>query len=260
VSGNPLLASPSLTESLAEQEAAWRRRPLLRRLYHEWFDLIAERLAHVDGPSIELGSGFAPLRERLPEIVTTDVEPSPWADAVVDAHALPHADASLANIVAVDVIHHLADQPRFLDEVARALRPGGRLVAVEPYASPVSTAAYRRFHHEPIDARADPFQPQAHIATAAMEANQALPTVLFFRRAAELRARWPELRIVERRRFAFLLYPLSGGFSRRQLVPDALYRPLRLLETALAPAAPLLAFRCLVVLERSEHAGEPSSR
>jgi hypothetical protein len=34
-------------------------------------------------------------------------------------------------------------------------------------------------------------------------------------------------------------------------VPGAAYRPLATLERALSPLAPLLAFRCLVVLERS---------
>ena len=90
------------------------------------------------------------------------------------------------------------------------------------------------------------------MAAEALEGNQALPALLFFRRADEFRRRWPELRIVERRRFAFLLYPLSGGFSRRPLVPAGLYRPLAALEALLAPAAPLLAYRCLVVLERTD--------
>src|SRR5580765_5416908 len=244
------MPTSSLADVLAEQQAAWRRRPVLRRLYGEWFDLIAERLSKVDGPTVELGSGFAPLKERLPDLVTTDVEPTPWADEVVDAHALPYADGSLANIVGVDVIHHLADPPRFLDEVLRTLRPGGRLVAVEPYTSPVSLVAYRLFHHEQTDAGADPFLPDPRLAGEAMQGNQALPTLLFFRHADELARRWPGLALVERRRFAFFLYPLSGGFSRRSLVPERLYDPLRALERVLAPAAPVLAFRCLVVVER----------
>jgi SAM-dependent methyltransferase len=247
-----------LAETLAEQEAVWRRRPLLRRLYGEWFDLIGARLARVEGRSVELGSGFAPLKQRLPELEATDVEATPWVERVVDAHALPYDDGSLANLVAVDVVHHLAEPPRFLDEVRRTLRPGGRLVALEPYTSPLSTIAYRRFHHERTDPDADPFAADPALAAAAMEGNQALPTLIFFRHADGLRARWPELALVERLRLSFLLYPLSGGFSRPQLVPDALYRPLRALERALAPAAPLLAFRCLVVLERQ--AGEPSGR
>jgi SAM-dependent methyltransferase len=239
-----------LARALADQEAAWRARPLVRRLYDEWFDLIVAHLAVVDGATVELGSGFAPLKARLPDLVATDVEPTPWADEVADAHDLPYADGSLANLVAVDVLHHLADPPRFFDEARRVLRPGGRVVAVEPYTSPLSGLAYRLFHHEHTDAHVDPFRRDARVAADPLEGNQALPTLLFFRHAEEFRRRWPELRIVERQRFAFLLYPLSGGFSRRPLVPRALYRPLDALETMLTPAAPLLAFRCLVVLER----------
>jgi len=242
---------PLLVDALAEQEAAWRRRPLLRRLYNDWFDLIEARLSQVEGPTVELGSGFAPLKSRLPQIVATDVEPTPWADEVADAHALPYADATLANIVAVDVIHHLADPSRFLAEAQRTLRPGGRVVALEPYTSPLSLIAYRLFHHEHADASVDPFRPDPRLALGALEGNQAVPMLLFFRRADELERRWPELPIVERQRFSLLLYPLSGGFSHRPLVSAALYRPLRALETLLAPAAPLLASRCLVVLERT---------
>lgn len=241
----------SLTETISELEAAWRNRPLLRRVYNEWFDLIVSRLAPVEGATIELGSGFAPLKQRLPDLVTTDVEPTPWADIVADAQALPFPDASLANIVAFDVLHHLAEPGRFLDEARRTLRPGGRVVAVEPYASVLWTVLYRRFHHELTDPDVDPFDPDPRLAAEAMQGNQALPTVLFFRRDSELRRRWPELRIVQRRRFAFLLYPLTGGFTRRPLAPSALYWPLRALEGALTPAAALIASRCFVVLERA---------
>jgi SAM-dependent methyltransferase len=240
----------TLAETLAEHESIWRDRPLLRRLYGDWFDLIIERLATVEGLTIELGSGFAPLKDRLPELVTTDVESTPWADAVVDAHALPYADAALANVIAVDVLHHLADPSSFLSELSRTLRPGGRLVAIEPYTSPLSTIAYRLFHHEHTNTHVDPFRLDATLAADAMAGNQALPAILFFRHALELSERWPELRIIERQRFSFLLYPLSGGFSRRPLMPNAFYRPLRKLEAMLAPAARLLAFRCLVVVER----------
>jgi len=237
-----------LAAALAQHERAWQTRPLLRRLYREWYDLIARRLAD-RRPTVELGSGIGRLREVVPEAVLTDVEPTPWTDAVADAAELPYEDASVGNLVLVDVFHHLADPARFLDEAARVLRPGGRAVLLEPYCSPLSRLAYR-FHHERLDLAADPFASDPRVATGAMEANIATTTLAFFGRAEELAERWPQLELVERRRLSLVVYPLTGGFSRRALLPRALYRPLTLLERALAPLNLLAALRCLLVLER----------
>ncbi len=240
----------NLRETLDAQLEAWNSRPLVRRLYLDWFEEIGRQLAGVPGETVELGSGIGKLKERFPFVVATDIEPTPWSDHVVDAEHLPYADGSLANLVLVDVFHHLADPARFLDEARRTLAPGGRVVILDPYCSPVSTPAYRLFHEERTDLSAPAFEPEAAIAADPLASNQARTTLVFFRREDELRRSWPDLRIAERRRLALVLYPLSGGFSGRRLVPDAAYRPLAAVERALAPLAPLLAFRCLVVLER----------
>ena len=240
-----------LRETLESQVDAWSSRPLVRRLYEEWYEEIGRRLAPVPGDSVELGSGIGKLKERFSFIVATDVEPTPWADRVVDAEHLPYADGSLANLVLVDVFHHLGHPAGFLDEARRALAPGGRIVILDPYCSPVSTLAYRAFHRERTDLSAPAFEAEETIAADPLASNQARTTLVFFRQVHEFRRGWPDLRIVERRRLALLLYPLSGGFSGRRLVPSAAYRPLATLERALSPLAPLLAFRCLVVLERS---------
>jgi SAM-dependent methyltransferase len=241
----------SLVESLSEQERAWETRPLLRRLYHEWYRDIVARLAAVPGVSVELGSGIGRLRDVAGDRVElTDVEATPWAARAVDALALPYDDGAVANLAMLDVFHHLADPARFLDEADRVLAPGGRVIAVEPYCSPVSTPLYRRFHEERTDLDVDPFSADPGIAEAPFASNQALPTLVFYRRRDEFARRWPALRLVEERRFAFVLYPLSGGFSKPPLVPRLLVPPLELLERLLRPLAPLLAFRCLVVLEK----------
>ena len=240
-----------LQSTLQSQVDAWNERPLVRRLYEEWYDAIGRRLSTIPGESVELGAGIGKLKERFPFVVATDVEPTPWAEQVVDAERLPFADGSLANLVLVDVFHHLADPAGFLDEARRTLAPGGRVVVLDPYCSPVSTVAYRAFHRERTDLSAPAFEAEETIAADPLASNQARTTLVFFRRVAEFRRGWPDLRIVERQRLASVVYPLSGGFSGLRLAPDAAYRPLSALERALAPLAPLLAFRCLVVLERA---------
>ncbi len=240
-----------LENALNEQERAWQERPLLRRVYTDWYRTMIARLSPASGRSLELGSGIGQLREFAGDrIVLSDVERTRWVEERVDALALPDPDSSVANIVMLDVLHHLADPAAFLDEAVRALAPGGRVVMIEPYCSPVSTFFYTRFHHERTDLSADPFASDAATALSPMESNQALPTLLFYRRRDEFARRWPELELVEERRFSFLLYPLTGGFSRRPLAPVWLAGPFGALERALAPLASLLAFRCLVVLER----------
>ena len=98
-----------LVETLRDHERAWNERPLLRRIYRDWFALMASRLSDVPGPTVELGAGLARFREVVPDVVETDVEETPWADLVVDAESLPYADGELANIVMLDVFHHLPE-------------------------------------------------------------------------------------------------------------------------------------------------------
>jgi glycosyltransferase involved in cell wall biosynthesis len=242
--------SGSLAETLAVHEQAWNERPLVRKLYRGWFRDIAARMSSVSGSSVELGSGIGRFREVCPEIVTTDVERTPWADEVVRAETLPYADGTIANLVLLDVFHHVASPGRFFDEAVRVLRPGGRVLILDPYCSPVSGPLYRIFHSERTDLSVSPFAEDPRADDSPFDSNQARATLVFFRAADEFGMRWPELRLVERRLLAFLAYPLSGGFTRHQLVPDMVGRALIRVEPALTWAAPALAFRCLVVLER----------
>jgi SAM-dependent methyltransferase len=238
------------SEMLHAQRAAWERRPLVRSLYHDWYRRIEDELSTVAGPSVELGCGIGSFKEFRPATLATDAAPSEWAEAVVDAEQLPYEDASVANLIMIDVFHHVPRPTRFLAEAARVLTPGGRVVMLEPYCSPVSSWVYRRFHHERTDLSADPFGDAALSSDAPFEGNQALPTLVFWRRLDRFRALFEELEIRRRERLALLAYPLSGGFTKPALIPSALGRAVVRLERVLRFAAPLLAFRCLVTLER----------
>jgi len=241
--------SQTLEAALADHESAWRERGLLRRVYGGWHREIAARLAVVPGVTVELGSGIGQLKEVVPGLVTSDVERTAWADQVIDAEHLPFDDGTVANVVLVDVFHHLVRPSAFLDEAQRVLAPGGRVVMLEPYCSPLSTIAYRRFHHEDLDFTGTGLEENPAIA-APLDANIARPTLAFFRHADEVGRRWPDLAIAERTLTSLFLYILTGGLSRRPLAPAASYRPLHAVEKALAVLLPLAAFRCLIVLER----------
>jgi SAM-dependent methyltransferase len=246
----PAAQAENVLQTLRTQRAAWQRRPLLRALYAGWYNRVAAELSQVDGPTVELGCGIGTFKEFWPQTVTTDVVATPWTDAVVDAQQLPYADSSVANFVLIDVLHHLPKPGRFLAEGERALRPGGRAVLVEPYCSPISTPLYKVFHFESTDFGADPFGDAAQSGGDPFDSNQALATLIFWRHLNRYRARHPRLEVVRRERFALIGYPLSGGFSGRQLVPYRFLPVLQAAERLLAPLAPLAAFRCLVSLEK----------
>jgi len=172
---------------------------------------------------------------------------------VADAHELPIADASVTNIVLVDVIHHLAEPGRFLREAQRVLTPRGRLVLVEPAITPWSWVFYRFLHPERVDFSADPFSEVDEGAKRdPYDGNQAVPTLLFDERSDRLRSVAPFLRLRHKRYLSLFAYPLSGGFRPWSLVPEAIVEPLLRIEERLLPTlGKWMAFRMLVVLERS---------
>lgn len=241
----------TLVDALRAQEAAWAERPLVRRMYREWHQMIRQRLSAVSGLTVELGSGFGSLRETIPGVVLTDVESTPWSDEAVDAENMPYGDGSVANLVLVDVFHHLARPRRFFDEAARVLAPGGRIVILDPYCSPVSTVAYRLFHRERTDLNAPALEDDLSVGASPLDSNQARATLVFFRYLDQFERSWPQLAVLERKRLALLAYPLSGGFGGRRLAPGFTHRPLAAAERLLQPLAQLLAFRCLILLERT---------
>jgi SAM-dependent methyltransferase len=238
--------------TLARFEAhrrAWRDNQALRLLYQRWYDRVRAALP-AQGPWVELGSGPGLARELVPELVLTDLVAAPWHDRQVDAQAMPFADGSVGALVLFDVLHHLPSLARFFAEATRVLRPGGRVIACEPYASPLSYPVYRFFHDEGMTMSADPWA-ESPDRVDPFESNQSGPTRIFAGGARELLRRFPAFRLVQLERLAGPAYPASGGFARAPLLPLALWRALLAVEDRLPEVAfRLIGFRVLAVLER----------
>jgi ubiquinone/menaquinone biosynthesis C-methylase UbiE len=60
---------------------------------------------------------------------------------LTDAHRLPFADGSLDIAISSYALHHMPDAPRAIAEMARAVRPGGRVGIVDIYVSETPEAA-----------------------------------------------------------------------------------------------------------------------
>jgi len=63
-------------------------------------------------------------------------------DLVCDITAIPEQDDAFDAILCSEVLEHVPDPTRALDEFARLLKPGGKLVVTAPFASLVHLAPY----------------------------------------------------------------------------------------------------------------------
>ncbi len=146
----------------AEHRRAWESNAVLRRCYQSYYERVREALpARELGPWVELGSGPGLAAEFIPDLLLTDIVQAPWHARQAAAEALPFADGELGALVLFDVLHHVADPAGFFAEATRVLRPGGRIVVLEPYISPLSHVIYGRFHPELVDMSVDPLAPAA---------------------------------------------------------------------------------------------------
>jgi SAM-dependent methyltransferase len=240
------------SDQLDQLRAVWERKPTLRLVYEDFYDRIAE--ACHPGVTIEIGGGIGNLKRRLGDVISTDIQSAPWLDCVADAQRLPFAAASAANIVMVDVLHHIEFPIVFFREATRVLRPGGRVLMVEPAITWGSSLFYRLFHHEPVrtsevdvlgdgnpDPRRNPYT-----------SNQAIPTLLATRERQRFQRLLPALRIARVDWFSFAAYPLSGGFQAWSLISEKLAHRVLRMERAIEPAlGRFMGFRMMLVVEKA---------
>lgn len=251
---------PHLTYDLGllrKSEEKWKHSAGLRTVYGSIFEMIRSRM--VPGPSLELGSGIGNLKERIPDIITSDLVKTPYVDRACSAYDIPPPQAEgsgdhWANIIAMDVLHHLCRPMDFFASAAAALRPGGRIVLMEPAATPFGRLFYTLFHPEPIaPARIrTPFVLPPDTEDGEF-ANMGMAVALFHRErgACEGKLRELGLDVLEIQYRDFLAYPLTGGYSGHQLAPVPILKCLLWTERKLPQwLLSLLGLRMLVVLQK----------
>jgi SAM-dependent methyltransferase len=125
-------------------QAPWERGPILEFMFRQ------ARTVAQHARVLDVGAGDAPYAELFAhtDYVTLDWESSPHEGAraaavSASADAIPLPDASFDVVVLTQVLEHVRRPGVVLGEIARVLRPGGRLLATVPFVW--------ELHEEPHD-------------------------------------------------------------------------------------------------------------
>lgn len=132
-------------------DAAWRHK----------VETTERMLGPVRGLVLDIGGNTAGeatvLQQRGYRIVVSDINETaldisrrraekfglqPPGYVAADAHHLPFEDAAFDAVTVLEALHHFVDYDRVLGEIFRVLKPGGRLVSLEPNAiNPIRRAS-----------------------------------------------------------------------------------------------------------------------
>ena len=239
-------------DQILSNQKRWERKPLLQRVYRDFHRLIASHLSRLpESRVVELGSGIGNIRDVIPDCLRTDLFPNPWIDQVENAYALSFGDCTVSDLILMDVFHHMEYPGTALAEFGRVLRPGGRVIILDPCMSLLGLLIYGARHSEPVGL----FRPIAWFAPPAWSGDQAgyyagqgNATRIFGRGAFNSRlAGWNTKKIVK---LSALAYVASGGYAGPQLYPERALPAVRRIEGLLDRLPLLFATRMLVVLEK----------
>lgn len=229
----------------------WHQKPILRTVYTDLYRTMQGYLSHVPGKNLELGSGMGTIHEVMPDCLRTDLFHYPWLDSVENAYCLSFENASISNLLMVDVFHHLRYPGNALQEFFRVLAPGGRLILMEPGLGLMGRIIYEWMHVEPVGKSHDItwFAPESW-SPHEMDyyAAQGNATWIFTKNLFSTQLN--QWNTIEIKKIPALAYAASGGYSGPQLYPSATYPLIKSFEKFLGFFPSIFTTRLLIVLEK----------
>ena len=107
---------------------------------------LADNAGAVSGLLLDLGAGNQPFKEwylsLADKCVSVDVAPAPGLDVLSMAAPLPFESASFDTVLCTSVLEHVHDAEAAVSEIARVLKPGGRIIITVPFLYPTHEAPY----------------------------------------------------------------------------------------------------------------------
>jgi SAM-dependent methyltransferase len=211
-------------EATAIQREIFKKKKIMGIIYHEYcrpFRESANR-ASKNAKMLEIGSGVSPLKEFIPDLISTDMFLCPWLDLTSSAYFLPFKNNSLDRIFLMFVCHHLGKIKGFLDEARRCLKSGGEMVIIDPAITIFSKFYYKYFHVDKMDLQLKEwyFDGEGRLSNS----NIAMAWIIFFRDRERFKKLYPDFIIEKIEYNTCLAFILSGGLRIRQLLPASILK------------------------------------
>ena len=241
------LDSPGRT---LEHKNIIRSKLFLRKIYIEWYQHFVQEFSHFkDKKIIELGSGGGFIKEIMPGVTCSDIQPISGIDMCFSAQSMPFIEKSVHGICMINTFHHLADAGLFLKEVDRVLADNGKLILIEPANSLWGRFIYKRLHHEVFDPSAGwNLQKDTPLSVA----NGALPWIVFIRDRERLLKLFPNFKIDRIKYHTPFCYLLSGGMSYKQFVPAWSFVIFKSVDKWLSKVFPQMSMFMTIPISKSE--------
>jgi SAM-dependent methyltransferase len=93
-------------------------------------------------PTLDIGAQNGPYASFFPKRVALDVQRGTGVRIIGDAQALGVRDASFDVVLCTEVLEHLPEPQRAIDEMFRVLVPGGRLLLTTRFLFPIHDAPH----------------------------------------------------------------------------------------------------------------------
>ena len=114
---------------------------------------IKKNAPHLNGDMLDIGCGKKPYKDffSTTKYIGIDIEGSPnLADEIYDGKTIPFPNETFDSVLCTQVFEHIFTPDTFINEIARVLKPGGKLLLTVPFAwdeheQPFDYARYSSF-------------------------------------------------------------------------------------------------------------------
>ncbi|MFB9295615.1 class I SAM-dependent methyltransferase [Persicitalea jodogahamensis] len=200
------------------------------------------------GTKIELGAGVGFLREVAPSVVSTDSIPFPTNDLTFLPTSLPFNTDSVSGIFMIDTFSRIPGTRAFLTEAQRVLKPGGKIIMIEPASSVWGRLASKWFSEKNFDRSAD-WTCACSLSTG--KVNSAMAWIVFERDLEQFHQEFPGLSLASKTYHTPFRY-FVGGNSRfeRGLAPQSSYSLFKNVDGWLSSLSPQWSMFMTIVIEK----------